>query len=40
VTVTGRLRKQPYPYVTAWGRRLGSRDYCIEEQVAQAVVDG
>jgi hypothetical protein len=33
-------RKQPYPYVTSWGRYLGSRDRYIEEQVAQAVVDG
>jgi hypothetical protein len=32
--------KQPYPHVTAWGRYLGTRDYYIEEQVAQAVVDG
>jgi hypothetical protein len=40
VTATGRHREQPCPYVTAWGRYLGSRDYYIEEQVAQAVVDG
>jgi hypothetical protein len=39
--MTGRThREQPYPYVKSWGRYLGSRDYYIEEQVAQAVVDG
>ena len=35
-----RQREQPYPYITAWGRYVGSRDYLIEEQVAQAIVDG
>ena len=37
---TRRPRKPPYPDVAAWGRHLGSRDFYIEKQVAQAVVDG
>jgi hypothetical protein len=36
----GRHRKQPYPYVTAWGHLQGLRDYSIEAQVPQTVVDG
>jgi hypothetical protein len=35
-----RHRRQPYPYVSAWGHLQGLRDYSIETQVAQAVVDG
>jgi hypothetical protein len=31
--------KQDYPYIWAWGRRLGSFRYFIEDQVEQARAD-
>lgn len=34
------MSKADYPYIVAWGRMMGSFNYYIEAEVAQAAEDG